>query len=165
MNLRSFLCITLLWLCHPQPEVWAWQIGHPESSAAPAQEPLSSATTGGDSASVPAVPDASNLPLPQPVASSSRSMVPVQITANRQRKDGSIYSLLGDVEIKYGTYVLHADNVSYNEDTGAVRAEGDLDVEGRQDDKRILADHATLNLNLDTGRFYNVTGSVGVRGN
>jgi LPS-assembly protein len=140
-------------------------MGHPESSAAPAQEPLPSATTGGDSAAVPDAPDAADLPLAQPVTTSGRGMVPVQITADRQRKDGSIYTLLGDVEIKYGTYVLHADNVSYNEDTGEVRAEGHLDLEGGQDDEHILADHATLNLNLDTGRFYNVTGSVGVRGN
>ncbi|MCU1246494.1 MAG: outer membrane protein Imp, required for envelope biosis / Organic solvent tolerance protein, partial [Acidobacteria bacterium] len=95
----------------------------------------------------------------------ARVMVPVHLSANRQRKDGSIYTLLGDVEIRYGTYVLHADKVNYNEDTGEVRAEGHLDLEGGQDDEHILADHATLNLNLDTGRFYNVTGSVGVRGN
>jgi LPS-assembly protein len=114
---------------------------------------------------VPDAPDAADLPVAQPVTTSSRNMVPVHITANRQRKDGSIYTLLGDVEIHYGSYVLHADNVNYNEDTGEVRAEGHLDLEGGQDDERILADHATLNLNLDTGRFYNVTGSVGVRGN
>ena len=119
----------------------------------------------GVSADVPDAPDAADLTLAQPVATSSRSMVPVHITANRQRKDGSIYTLLGDVEIRYGSYVLHADNVNYNEDTGEVRAEGHLDLEGGQDDEHILADHATLNLNLDTGRFYNVTGSIGVRGN
>lgn len=171
-NLRSFLCITLVWLCHPQLALWAWQTGHPESSAVPApQIQSSSAANLPDSISdpipnpIPDAPDAADLPHVQPIPAIGKALVPVHIAANTQRKDGSVYTLLGDVEILYGQYVLRADKVNYNEDTGEVRAEGHLQLDGGPADEHILADHATLNLNLDTGRFYNVTGSVGVRGN
>ena len=92
-------------------------------------------------------------------------MVPVHIAANTQRKDGTVYTLLGDVEIRYKDYVIHADRMNYNEDTGEARAEGHVEVDGGPADEHILADHATMNFDLDTGRFYNVTGSVGVRSN
>ncbi len=159
-NLRSFLCITVVWLCHPQLAVWAWQSGHPESSPVPAQHSQPT-----DSASLPDVPDADELPRLEPVPGPGRKMVPVHIAANTQRKDGDIYTLLGDVEIRYKDYIIRADRMNYNEDTGEARAEGHVELDGGPSDEHILAEHATLNLDLDTGRFYNVTGSVGVREN
>lgn len=164
-NLRSFVCITLLWLCHPQLGLRAWQIRHPEPSAIPAQNSSPEASPQTASYALPDIPDADELPLAEPVPDTSRKLVPVHIAANRQRKDGSTYTLMGDVEIDYGTYVLRADNVVYNEDTGEARAEGHLDLEGSANDERVLADRGTMNLKLDTGRFYHVSGSVGVRGN
>ncbi len=164
--LRSFLCITLVWLCHPQLALWAWQSGHPESSAVPAvqtQPPPSPASAS--SPSLPDVPDADDLPIAQPIPAPGKTLVPVHIAADKQRKDGSTYTLLGNVEIRYGDYVLNADKVNYNVDTGEARAEGHMELEGGPADEHILADHATINFDLDTGRFYNVTGSVGVRGN
>ena len=162
-NLRSFLCITVVWLCHPQLALWAWQSGHPESSAVPAQQLQSSSASA--SGSLPDVPDADELPRLEPLAGPGKTLVPVHIAANTQRKDGPVYTLLGEVEIRYKDYVLHADKMSYNEDTGEARAEGHVELDGGPADEHILADHATLNLNLDTGRFDNVTGSVGVREN
>ena len=163
-NLRSFLCITLVWLCHPQLALWAWQSGHPESSALTGGSPQSSPSAA---STLPDVPDADDVDLPRadPVAVPGKATVPVHIEAQQQRKDGDVYTLLGNVELHYGQYVLLADKVNYNQDTGEVRAEGHLQLEGGPADEHILADHATLNLDLDTGRFYNVTGSVGVRGN
>jgi LPS-assembly protein len=99
------------------------------------------------------------------VPGTGKVLVPVHIAANTQRKDGSSYTLLGDVELRYKDYVVHADRMTYNEDTGEARAEGHVELDGGPADEHILADHATLNLDLDTGRFYNVTGSVGVRQN
>ncbi|HEX6772346.1 MAG TPA: LPS assembly protein LptD [Acidobacteriaceae bacterium] len=159
-NLRSFLCITVVWLCHPQLAVWAWQSGHPESRPVPAQQSQPT-----DSASLPDAPDADDLPRLEPVPGPGRIMVPVHIAANTQRKDGDVYTLLGDVEIRYKDYIVRADRMNYNEDTGEARAEGHVELDGGPSDEHILADHATLNLDLDTGRFYNVTGSVGVREN
>ena len=163
-NLRSFLCITVVWLCHPQLALWAWQTGHPESSAVPAGQTQSSPAPASAS-SLPDVPDADELPRLEPVPGPGKTLIPVHIAANTQRKDGAVYTLLGDVEIRYKDYVLHADKMNYNEDTGEARAEGHVELDGGPADEHILADHATMNLNLDTGRFYNVTGSVGVRQN
>jgi LPS-assembly protein len=164
-NLRSFLCITVVWLCHPQLALWAWQSGHPESNAVPAEQVQSSSAPASASGSLPDVPDADELPRLEPVPGPGKTLVPVHIAANTQRKDGAVYTLLGDVEIRYKDYVLHADKMNYNEDTGEARAEGHVELDGGPSDEHILADHATLNLDLDTGRFYNVTGSVGVREN
>jgi LPS-assembly protein len=166
-NLRSFLCITVVWLCHPQLALWAWQSGHPESSAVPATQTQSSSApaSGSASESLPDVPDADDLPRLEPLPGPGKVMVPVHIAANTQRKDGSVYTLIGDVEIRYRDYVVHADRMNYNEDTGEARAEGHVELDGGRADEHILADHATMNLDLDTGRFYNVTGSVGVRQN
>ncbi len=164
-NLRSFLCITVVWLCHPQLALWAWQSGHPESSAVPAPQTQPSSAPPSASTALPDVPDADELPRLEPVPGTGKVLVPVHIAANTQRKDGSSYTLLGDVEIRYKDYVVHADRMNYNEDTGEARAEGHVELDGGPADEHILADHATLNLDLDTGRFYNVTGSVGVRQN
>jgi LPS-assembly protein len=164
-NLRSFLCITVVWLCHPQLALWAWQTGHPESSAVPAQQTQPSSAPASASAALPDVPDADELPRLEPVPGSGKALVPVHIAANTQRKDGPVYTLLGDVEVRYKDYVVHAARMNYNEDTGEARAEGHVELDGGPADEHILADHATLNLDLDTGRFYNVTGSVGVREN
>jgi LPS-assembly protein len=166
-NLRSFLCITVMWLCHPQPAIWAWQSGHPESSAVPAAEAESSSGSASRAAgdALPDAPDAEELPRLVPVPGSNKKMVPVHIAANTQRKDGPVYTLIGEVEVDYKDYVLRADKMNYNEDTGEARAEGHVELDGGPSDEHILADHATMNLDLDTGRFYNVTGSVGVRQN
>jgi LPS-assembly protein len=164
-NLRSFLCITVVWLCHPQLALWAWQSGHPESSAVPAPQTQPSSAPASASGALPDVPDADELPRLEPVPGPGKVLVPVHISANTQRKDGSVYTLLGDVEVRYKDYVVHADRMNYNEDTGEARAEGHVELDGGPADEHILADHATLNLDLDTGRFYNVTGSVGVREN
>ncbi|HEY6445744.1 MAG TPA: LPS-assembly protein LptD, partial [Acidobacteriaceae bacterium] len=111
------------------------------------------------------MPDADEIPRLEPVPGPGKKMVPVHIAANTQRKDGSVYTLLGDVEVHYKDYVIHADRMNYNEDTGEARAEGHVELDGGPADEHILAEHATMNLDLDTGRFYNVTGSVGVREN
>ncbi len=89
--------------------------------------------------------------------------MPVRIEAKQQQKTGSTYTLLGEVTIYYRSYTLRADKASYDEDTGEVRAEGHLQLQGGPDDELIQADHGTVNLDLDTARFYNVIGSVGVR--
>jgi LPS-assembly protein len=188
--LRSFLCITLLGLCHPQLPVWALITMAPASSESPAQaentgrEPAVSAeipgprhpgkgstadqstgdrsTGSGAAGSLPDAPDA--IPVAEPVPPVEKS-TPVRIEAQQQRKTGSVYTLLGEVTITYRSYTVRADKVSYNQETGDVEAEGNLEVEGGPDDERIQADHGTFNLDLDTGRFYNVLGSVGVRVN
>src|SRR6516165_9768674 len=48
----------------------------------------------------------------------------VTMKAAEQVKRGNIYELTGDVEIDYHGYVLRADKVTYDSDTGAALASG-----------------------------------------
>jgi LPS-assembly protein len=85
------------------------------------------------------------------------------ICAVRQEKDGSIYKLHEDVEIHYRMYILRADEVTYNSDTGEANATGHFSLDGGPNDDHIKASHGTYNLTTETGRFYDVTGSTGLQ--
>lgn len=87
----------------------------------------------------------------------------VTIRAISQEKDGAIYKLHGKAEIDYGTYVLYADEVTYNSETGDAAADGHVVLEGGPNDEHIQASHGTYNVRAESGRFQNVTGSIGVR--
>lgn len=85
------------------------------------------------------------------------------ICAIEQEQQGSTYKLHGAVEIYYGTYVLRADEATYNSDTKQVTAEGHFALDGGPNDDHIRASHGTYNLDLETGKFYDVTGTTGLR--
>ncbi len=85
------------------------------------------------------------------------------ICAVRQEKDGPIYKLQQDVEIHYRTYILRADEVTYNSDTGEAVATGHFTLDGGPNDDHIKASHGTYNLITGTGRFYDVTGTTGLQ--
>ena len=98
-----------------------------------------------------------------PAAPSNRPGVPVTIEALEQEKDGSIYHLRGKVKVNYGRYTIFGDQATYNEDSGEVNAEGHLLLEGGPTDEHIEAARGTYNIQTETGRFYDVTGSIGVK--
>ncbi len=87
----------------------------------------------------------------------------VTIRAVEQEKDGSIYHLRGNVEIRYRTYILRADQVTYNADTGDSEPEGHVVLDGGPYDEHIEASHGTYNLRAETGTFYSVIGTVGLQ--
>ncbi len=87
----------------------------------------------------------------------------VTIRAVRQEKDGSIYHLRGGVEIHYRTYILNADQVTYNADTGDSELEGHVVLDGGPYDEHVEASHGTYNVRTETGTFYSVIGTVGFR--
>src|SRR5882762_5560281 len=72
-----------------------------------------------------------------PEAPSKAAGPPVTIRALQQEKDGPVYKLRGNVEIDYDAYTIHADQVTYNSDTGDVQAEGHLLLEGGVNDEHI----------------------------
>ena len=98
-----------------------------------------------------------------PNAPSSRPGVPVTIEAIEQEKDGTIYKLRGKVKVDYGTYTIHADHATYNSDTGEVEGEGNLLLEGGPNNEHIEASRGKYNLQDETGRFEDASGSVGFR--
>ncbi len=85
------------------------------------------------------------------------------ICAIQQEEEGSAYKLHGAVEIYYGTYVLRADEATYNSDTREATGTGHFALDGGPNDDHIRASHGTYNLALETGRFYDVTGTTGLR--
>jgi LPS-assembly protein len=87
----------------------------------------------------------------------------VTISAITQEKIGSIYKLHGKAEIHYGVYILHADEVTYNAETGESIADGHVALDGGPNDEHIQASHGTYNVRSEAGRFENVTGSIGAR--
>jgi LPS-assembly protein len=87
----------------------------------------------------------------------------VTISAITQEKIGPIYKLHGKAEIHYGVYILRADEVTYNAATGQSTADGHVVLEGGPNDEHIQASHGTYNVRAESGRFENVTGTIGVR--
>lgn len=98
-----------------------------------------------------------------PPAPSSINRVPVTIKSLKQEKSKSIYHLEGAIEIDYESYILHADRATYDVDTGDVDAQGHVTLDGGPNDEHIEAEHATYNLKLETGTFFNVVGGIGVK--
>jgi LPS-assembly protein len=79
-----------------------------------------------------------------------------------QSRHGDIYTATGNVTLTYGDHILRADSVTYDDDSGEAHADGHVDVSGGQNDEHLQASHGTYNIRTQTGRFYDVTGSVGL---
>jgi LPS-assembly protein len=101
-------------------------------------------------------------PAPPDVAAIQRE-VDVRIQAIEQEKDGPIYKLRGHVEIRYGTYSLYADEITYNSNTGEASAEGHVVLDGGPNDEHIEASHGIYNIRTESGKFYDVIGTIGVQ--
>ena len=121
------------------------------------------ASTGGvESSALPddpgqeAVPVA--IPEPAPVTGT-----PVEWEAKRQEWADDTLTLTGDVVVHYEDYVVRADSVTYNRRTTELHADGHLQVAGGPNDVLINATSGDMRLNMHTARYYDVSGSQGVR--
>ena len=139
MRVRTFLFITALMLCHPQLRPQTLTKQFPSASG---------------------LPDAPDYPIAEVVAAPPPG-VPVRLESRQQEKHGSVYMLTGEVRIEYKDYILTADKVSYDDETKDAEADGHVRLKGGRNNELILADHGKLNFDLETGRFENVTGSIG----
>jgi LPS-assembly protein len=83
--------------------------------------------------------------------------------ADTLTRNGSVVTLDGDVKITYRDRIVRADHIEYDRDTEELIATGHLRVTGGPNDENISASHGTMNLGKQTGRFYDVTGSVGMK--
>ena len=160
MHSRHFVLIALLAVCH-------LNLGGQTLTNAmpPAQQSLGAgAVPAADNSgtSLPDDPGQEILPVAQPEPALA-SGVPVQFEAQRQTRVGDLLTLSGDVVIHYRDYILRADKVIYHQSTAELEAEGHLQVAGGPNDVLINADRGEMRLNMHTARFYNVSGSLGVR--
>jgi LPS-assembly protein len=142
MRVRTFLFITALMLCHLQlrPQTLTKQF---PSASGPSS-----------------LPDAPDYPIAEVVAAPPSGVV-ARLESKQQEKHGSVYTLTGEVRIDYKDYTLTADKVSYDDETKDAEADGHVRLQGGRNNELILADHGKLNFDLETGRFENVTGSIG----
>src|ERR1700733_6669499 len=158
MTLRTKFLITALFLCHQL------------LASALVTSQLLSENTGLSSknSSADSEPDSRNPPAATPAAiCAGRAMTQLKdgtiICAIEQEKDGDVYKLHHDIEIHYRTYVLRADEATYDSDTGEAIASGHFTLDGGPNDDHIKASHATYNLTTETGSFYDVTGTTGLQ--
>ncbi|MGB7601073.1 MAG: LPS assembly protein LptD [Candidatus Sulfotelmatobacter sp.] len=152
MTLRNRFLITAALLCHLLlvPPLVTSQL--PPSNSSSETHPRAPAEK---SAAIPATPCA------RAFAESSNNRA--TICAIQQERDGNVYKLHGAVEIYYETYVLKSDEATFNSDTNEATASGHFSLDGGPNDDHIRADHGTYNFALETGKFYEVTGTTGLR--
>ena len=154
MTLRTRLLITALFLCHQLP---AMALVTSELRFPQDQNPDSSASQN--------PPKAADSDSTAPCSSQAKDQAPdsATICADQQEKAGDLYTLRGHAEIHYRTYVLRADELTYDSDTGEATAKGHFTVDGGPNDDHIKASHGTFNVTAETGRFYDVTATTGLR--
>jgi LPS-assembly protein len=84
----------------------------------------------------------------------------VTICAVRQEKDGPIFKGHVRIKIDYRDFTLWSDESVYNSDTGDVTLTGHVALDGGPNDEHIKASHGTYNVRSETGRFYDVVGTI-----
>jgi LPS-assembly protein len=87
----------------------------------------------------------------------------IRIEAIQQEKDGPLFKLRGDAHIHYAGYDLYAREMTYNSVTGEVTLEGRVVLDGGLSDEHIEASHGSYNLHTESGNFYSVIGTIGVK--
>jgi len=157
MTLRTRFLITALFLCHQLPAsalVTSQLLSHNSGQSA------SSSTPENGQKGETSTP-ASSLPCAKQAGTQDSDSA--TICADQQEKDGEVYKLHGNAEIHYRTYVLRADEVTYDSNSGEATASGHFRLDGGPNDDHVKASHGTYNLTAETGRFYDVTATTGMR--
>jgi LPS-assembly protein len=157
MTLRIRFLITALFLCHqlPASSLVTSQLLAENSGQSTAAAPQTAEKNTGSPAETTSAPCAGQ--------AAGEDSDEATICALQQEKDGDIYKLHGDAEIHYRDYVLRADDVTYNSDSGEATASGHVTLDGGPNDDHIKASHGTYNLTAETGKFFDVTGTTGLR--
>jgi LPS-assembly protein len=157
MTLRTRFLITALFLCHQLPALALVTSQLPshnsaESAVPPSAQAAQKAETSASASSTACAKQAA-----------TQDSDSATICADQQKKVGNVYKLQGHAEIHYRNYVLRADEVTYDSDSGEATASGHLALDGGPNDDHIQATHGTYNLTTETGRFYDVNATTGLR--
>jgi LPS-assembly protein len=157
MTLRTRFLITALFLCHQvlaAALVTRQLLSENSEQAADSSSPKAEqkAETQTAASSTPCARQAAN-----------QDSDSATICADQQEKDGDVYKLHGNAEIHYRNYVLKADEVTYDSNSGEATASGHFRLDGGPNDDHLKASHGTYNLTAETGRFYDVTATTGLR--
>jgi LPS-assembly protein len=157
MTLRNRFLITAAMLCHLLlvPPLVTSQL--PPEHSSPEQSSEFSQTNPPKEKTA----DAKTTPCGRAFAEESNNHP--TLCAIEQERDGDIYKMRGAVEIYYENYVLKADEATFDSDTNEATANGHFALDGGPNDDHIRASHGTYNFTLETGKFYDVTGTTGLR--
>ena len=101
-------------------------------------------------------PDATPIPPP-----ATDVLIATDPDCGKESTDGHLYVADCGVVITYRDRTLRADHIEYNRDTGDVDMTGHVVVTIGETSERVEASHGTINLQTQTGRFFDVVGSVG----
>ena len=107
--------------------------------------------------------DAASPQNPVTIVPTAAATEEVRVSAITQEKDGPVFKLRGAAEVRYHNYILYADEMTYSTETGDATAEGHVVLDGGPYDEHIRATRGTYNLRTESGRFYDVNGTVGLR--
>ncbi|HVH85703.1 MAG TPA: LPS assembly protein LptD, partial [Terriglobales bacterium] len=87
----------------------------------------------------------------------------IYIVADQFEQSGNTYMLHGEAQIDFRNYVLYADEISYNSDSGEATATGQVKLDGGDYSVHMEAMRAEYNIIEGTGKFYQVHGTTGLR--
>ena len=154
MTLRTRLLITALVLCHQVP-----------SRALVTRQLLGALQEPTGSASQQSTQTKPELPASSPCSTEAaeQDADATTICALQQEKIGNVYKLHGNAEIHHRGYVLRADELTYDSDRGEATASGHFTIDGGPNDDHIKASHGTYNVTAETGTFYDVSATTGLK--
>lgn len=113
-------------------------------------------------ATLPEAPRAAGYPEAK-VLEPAGSVAQPELRYDTLTRQGARYTLDGHVQLRYAGRLVEADHIDYDAETGELEAAGHLRLSGGPNDETIAASHGTLNTKSQTGRFYDVSGSVGLK--
>jgi LPS-assembly protein len=104
--------------------------------------------------------DLSSIPHASPLPPERAPEIATLESDGPQSRHGDMGYASGNVVLTYGDHILRADSLTYNHATDDVTAEGHVELTGGKNNEDVKASHGTYNLRTETGRFYDVHGSV-----
>ena len=100
---------------------------------------------------------------PPPAANVALGRDEVLIRGDQQEKKQDMFYVRGHADIRFRNYTLRADQVTYDSTTGVATVNGHVVLEGGPHNEHLVASHGSYDVSRDTGKFYDVSGSTGVR--
>jgi LPS-assembly protein len=162
MNARVFWFTTWLLLFHPQFCPIYGQASTQELPSAP--EPAQ--IQGQDSPSAAAQEAIPQTVVPQAVLPQAVLIGQpppgsvVRLEADHQSKDNHLVTLTGNVVIHSQDYVIHSQEITYDDESGLAKSAGHLELDGGPDHEHITAASGDIDLKAQTAHFFNAVGTV-----
>ncbi len=84
----------------------------------------------------------------------------LEILSDTQVRDGAMRLARGDVELRYNSLILTADELDFNEETADLEARGNVHYRTDDGQEDIRAERMSYNTDTELGTFYEVRGRV-----